>query len=61
MDQKTQEVLAEILKGDKDSLSTEQRDFLIARRSYLNDADRARFKDIIEAHEKSLKGHEKTK
>jgi len=59
MDTQSQEVLAEILKLDKDSLSVDQRDFLIARRSYLNDADRARFKDVIEAHEKGLKGGKK--
>lgn len=44
-------MLEAILKMDKNSLSDDQLGFVMARRSYLNDADRARFADEIKAHE----------
>lgn len=52
MDIQSQEVFDTILKKDKDSLSMEEIGFLMARRSYLNDADRARYADLIKKHEK---------
>ena len=51
MDTQSQEILAEILKMDKANLNDEQLAFVMARRSYLNDADRARFEDEIKLHE----------
>jgi len=51
MDQKTQEVFDEILALDKDQLTEEQRQFLMARRSYLNEMQRKHYADLIEAHE----------
>lgn len=54
MDEKSQETFNEILRKDQESLSTEEREFLMARRSYLNDADRKRFADIIEEHEANI-------
>lgn len=52
MDTQSQAVFDEILKKDKDSLSMDEIGFLMARRSYLNDADRARYADLIKKHEK---------
>ena len=61
MDQLSQDTLAEILKLDKSSLSEDQKGFLLARRSYLNDSDRARYQDLIDAHEDGLKEGAKEK
>lgn len=52
MDNQSKETLETILAKDKDSLSTEELGFLMARRSYLNDADTARYADLIKKHEK---------
>jgi hypothetical protein len=49
MDTESQQLFDEILRGDKSSLSPSQVDFLKARASYLNDSDRARFADVLEA------------
>jgi len=56
MDKTTQEVFDSILALDKDTLTEEQRGFLMARRSYFNDEQRARYKDLIADHEKTSKG-----
>jgi hypothetical protein len=52
MDTQSKEMLEAILAKSKDSLSTEELGFLMARRSYLNDADTARYADLIKKHEK---------
>lgn len=52
MDQQSQEILEVILGKDKDRLSTEELGFLMARRGYLNDEQRARYADLINKHEK---------
>lgn len=44
-----------ILAKDKDSLSEGEVQFLMARRSYLNDEQRKRYADLITAHEKAVK------
>lgn len=54
MDQITKETLETILAKDKDALSEEERQFLMARRSYLNDEQRERYADMIEAHEAGI-------
>jgi hypothetical protein len=41
------EMLETLLKMDKSMLNEEQAGFIRARRSYLNDEQRARFADII--------------
>lgn len=51
MDTFSQETLAEILKMDKANLTEDQLAFVMARRSYLNDADQARFAEEIKLHE----------
>lgn len=55
MDQKSQEMLEEILKRDKTSLDEVQTAFLRARRSYLNDEQRARFSDLLEGLDEAPK------
>lgn len=51
MDSKSQEIFDELLAMDKDSLSLEQKQFLMARRGYFNDEDKKRYADIIKLHE----------
>lgn len=51
MDNTSQEMFDQIIQMDKDSLSKEQRGFLMARRGYMNDEQRKRFADMIKAHE----------
>jgi len=58
MDQETKDILEGILKMDKESLSEEQKSFLLARRSYLNDEQRKRYADLIEAHEAAVEAAE---
>lgn len=55
MDPEVMETLKAILEKDKDLLSEDEKQFLLARRSYLNDTERARFADMIKDHEASLK------
>lgn len=52
MDQLSKETLDIILSKDKDTLSSEELGFLMARRSYLNDEQRSRYADLIKKHEK---------
>lgn len=54
MDQATKEVFDRIIEKDKDSLSEDERGFLMARRSYLNEEQRARYADMIEEHEANI-------
>lgn len=54
MDQASKEILEEILRKDKNSITEGEKQFLLARRGYLNDEQRERFADLIEAHEASL-------
>lgn len=51
MDSTSQEMFNAIIAMDKDSLTKEQRGFLMARRSYMNDEQRKRYADMIKAHE----------
>lgn len=55
MDAKSQETLAVILSKDKDTLLESEVQFLMARRSYLNDEDKKRYADLIKAHESGKK------
>lgn len=55
MDAESQKTLDVILSMDKDSLTEDQKGFLLARRSYLNDEQRKRYADLIEAHEDAVK------
>lgn len=55
MDSQSQEIFDAILTKDQDSLSTEEVDFLMARRGYLNDEQRKRYAGLISAHEKAVK------
>lgn len=52
MDAKSQEIFDEIIKIDQAGLSEDQKAFLMARRSYLNDEQRKRYADLIKSHEK---------
>lgn len=52
MDEKSKEILETILAADKDTLSREQLEFLMARRGYLNDEQRKRYEKEIKLHEK---------
>ena len=51
MDSKSQEMFDAIIAMDKDSLSDEQKGFLMARRGYMNDEQRKRYADMIKLHE----------
>jgi hypothetical protein len=51
MDKETQEIFDTILAGDKETLNSEQLGFIMARRSYMNDEQRKRFKKEIDLHE----------
>lgn len=51
MDAKTQELFDIIVSMDKDTLSDDQKGFLMARRSYMNDEQRKRYADMIKLHE----------
>lgn len=51
MDPKTQEMFDTIIAMDQDSLTNEQKGFLMARRSYFNDEQRKRYADMIKLHE----------
>lgn len=51
MDSQSQEMFNGLLALDKDSLSLEQKQFLMARRPYFNDEQRKRYADIIKQHE----------
>lgn len=52
MDNDSKEMLETILAKGKDALSQDEWAFLMARRSYLNDADTARYSEEIKLHEK---------
>lgn len=51
MDAQSKEMLETILAKDKDSLSDGEVQFLMARRSYLNDEQKKRYADLIKLHE----------
>lgn len=51
MDLQSKETLEIILQKDKASLTTEELGFLMARRSYLNEEQRAKYADLIKKHE----------
>lgn len=55
MDADSQKIFDEILLKDQDSLSEGEVQFLMARRSYLNDEQRKRYASLIAAHEKAVK------
>ena len=61
MEQDVKEVLESILAKDKAELDDQEKAFLLARRSYLNEEQRARYADLIKAHEDGLKGDKKAK
>lgn len=47
MDEVSQELFDKLVKLDPENLSTEQKAFLKARRTYMNGSQREIFKDII--------------
>ena len=51
MDQASKEMFDELIAMDQESLSDEQKGFLMARRSYFNDEQRKRYSKMIELHE----------
>ena len=51
MDSESKALFEEIVKKDQDSLTRPEAEFLMARRSYMNDADRKRYADMIKKHE----------
>lgn len=55
MDPKSQEIFDTILTKDKNSLSLEEEQFLLARRDYMNDEQKKRYADLIKEHEKAVK------
>lgn len=55
MDTQTQEMFDTIIAQDKDTLNVQQQEFLMARREYMNDAQRERYADMIKAHEAGIK------
>jgi hypothetical protein len=52
MDTKSQELFDKIISMDQETLTDEQKGFLMARRDYMNDEQRKRYADMIELHEK---------
>lgn len=54
MDAQTQEMFDTIIAADKDTLNDQQREFLMARREYMNDDQRKRYADMIEDHEANI-------
>jgi hypothetical protein len=51
MDKESQKVFDQIVSMDQESLSDEQKGFLMARRSYMNDEQRKRYAGMIKLHE----------
>ncbi len=51
MDEESKKMLEVIMSKSQEDLSTEERGFLMARRSYLNDEQKKRYADMIEEHE----------
>jgi len=51
MDAKSQELFNLIVSMDQETLTNEQKGFLMARRSYMNDEQRKRYADMIKLHE----------
>ncbi len=51
MDSKTQELFDQIVSMDQDSMTDEQKGFLMARRGYMNDEQRKRYAGMIKLHE----------
>lgn len=51
MDKTSQETLAVILQREPESLSRDEMEFVMARRSYLSNEDKKRFAHEIELHE----------
>lgn len=55
MDAKSQEMFDKIVVIDSEGLNDVERGFLLARRDYMNDAQRKMHSKMIDAHEASLK------
>ena len=51
MDQESKALFEEIVAKDQESLTRPEAEFLMARRSYMNDADKKRYADMIKKHE----------
>lgn len=51
MDTESQKMFDIIIAKDQDSLSEEEKGFLMARRGYFNDEQRKRYADMIKLHE----------
>lgn len=51
MDIESQKMFDIIVAKDQDSLSDEEKGFLMARRGYFNDEQRKRYADMIKLHE----------
>jgi hypothetical protein len=54
MDKQSQEMFDKLMRLDIDALNESELAFLIARRSYMNEVERARYSVAIKAHEDSL-------
>lgn len=54
MDAQSQEMFDNIIAMDKDTLTVDQKAFLMARRDYFNDEQRERYADMIEEHEANM-------
>lgn len=51
MDKESKALFDEIIAKDQESLTRPEAEFLMARRSYMNDADKKRYADMIKKHE----------
>lgn len=51
MDSESKALFDEIVAKDQESLTRPEAEFLMARRSYMNDADKKRYADMIKKHE----------
>lgn len=55
MDAESQAMFDKLVKVDSEGLNESERGFLLARRDYMNDAQRKMHSKMIDAHEASLK------
>ena len=51
MNPEAKKLFDEIVAKDQDSLTRPEAEFLMARRGYMNDADKKRYADMIKKHE----------
>jgi len=56
MDTQSKELFDSLVAMDKESLTEDQKAFLMARRPYFNDEQRKRYADMIEEHEAGIEG-----